>query len=69
MIMSPVEQTQAQLARLIEGGENPADAVRELDRILREQGRELPADLNHYLAKRSYHKALAFCRGDLAPRH
>lgn len=39
-------------------------AIKSLDTIWKERGRELSPDLVHYLQRRSYEKALAFIEAD-----
>ena len=46
------------------GSGNVLEAVRELDRLQQEHGAALAPELNHYLQRRSYAKALAYVRGD-----
>ncbi|MBC2593088.1 hypothetical protein H5P28_02325 [Ruficoccus amylovorans] len=49
--------------------QNVAAAVLALDGLLRENKRELPGDLAHYLENRSYEKAWAWLNeGKQAPR-
>lgn len=65
---STFQQIEDQLAGLIDGTQLPANAISELDRLLATVGGDLPADLRHYLQRRSYSKALEFCRSQKGAR-
>ena len=50
-------------------GSQPAQAIRGLDEALATHRESLPADLRHYLERRSYQKALAYLRSGGAMPH
>jgi len=69
LIPPSAEAARAHLEAIIERTGDLAASLAALDELGRDSDAELPADLRHYLQRRSYQKALAFLNGDLDPRH
>jgi hypothetical protein len=61
-IMQVEKEIHAALVQLVELQQAPGQQVLKLDQLLAAHGQGLPGDLKHYLQRRSYHKALAFCQ-------
>lgn len=64
--MSYLNDIKKHLESLLSRSGSAAAAIRGLDQVLTEHGRQLPPQLQHYLSQRSYDKALAWVNATLA---